>query len=104
MQCSYFDGHACRSCTLIELPYADQVRGKEERCAELLGERPGLQWLPTVRSREDGYRNKAKMVVGGTVERPTLGILDAGGRGSTCARAPSWPRASGRHCPTWRAS
>ncbi len=81
MQCSYFDAHACRSCTLIELPYADQVRGKEERCAELLGGGPGLQWLPTVRSREDGYRNKAKMVVGGTVEQPTLGILDAGGRG-----------------------
>ncbi|MEW1957019.1 23S rRNA (uracil(747)-C(5))-methyltransferase RlmC [Kineococcus sp. NPDC059986] len=88
MQCSYFDAHACRSCTLLELPYADQVRGKEERCAELLGAAPDLQWLPTVRSREDGYRNKAKMVVGGTVDRPTLGILDAGGRGVDLRECP----------------
>lgn len=30
---------------------------------------------------ESGYRNKAKMVVGGTAAAPTLGILDACGRG-----------------------
>ncbi|WP_432563768.1 23S rRNA (uracil(747)-C(5))-methyltransferase RlmC [Kineococcus sp. SYSU DK003] len=81
MQCSYYDAHQCRSCTLIQVPYADQVRDKEERCAELLGDHPGLQWLPSVRSPESGYRNKAKMVVGGTVRHPTFGILDAAGRG-----------------------
>ncbi|PRY10749.1 23S rRNA (uracil(747)-C(5))-methyltransferase RlmC [Kineococcus rhizosphaerae] len=81
MQCSYFDAHACRSCTLIEVPYADQVRDKEERCAELLSAHTGLQWLPSVRSPQEGYRNKAKMVVGGTAAAPTFGILDAEGRG-----------------------
>jgi 23S rRNA (uracil747-C5)-methyltransferase len=81
MQCDYYDAHVCRSCTLIELPYPDQVRDKEERCRELLADHDGLRWLPSVRSPEAGYRNKAKMVVGGTVERPTLGILDAAGRG-----------------------
>jgi len=81
MQCSYYDTHVCRSCTLIEVPYPDQVRGKEERCAELLAEHTDLRWLPSVRSPESGYRNKAKMVVGGTVERPTLGILGPDGRG-----------------------
>ena len=85
MQCDYYDRHACRSCTLIEVPYADQVSGKEQRCRDLLtgrlGEQPQLRWLPSVRSPEAGYRNKAKMVVGGTVRRPTLGILDAAGRG-----------------------
>ncbi|WP_432498202.1 23S rRNA (uracil(747)-C(5))-methyltransferase RlmC [Kineococcus gypseus] len=81
MQCSYSDAGACRSCTLIELPYPRQLAGKEERCRAALGEHPGLRWLPTVRSAEAGYRNKAKMVVGGTARRPTLGILDAAGRG-----------------------
>ena len=33
-------------------------------------------WLPTVAGVESGFRNKAKMAVGGTVESPTLGILD----------------------------
>ena len=81
MQCDYYDTHVCRSCTLIELPYPDQVRDKEERCRELLAGHDGLRWLPSARSPEAGYRNKAKMVVGGTLERPTLGILDAAGRG-----------------------
>ncbi|WP_432483136.1 23S rRNA (uracil(747)-C(5))-methyltransferase RlmC [Kineococcus esterisolvens] len=81
MQCSYSDAGACRSCTLLGVPYPQQVAGKEERCRQLLGEQPQLQWLPAVRSAGSGYRNKAKMVVGGTVRRPTLGILDAGGRG-----------------------
>ncbi|MCI2238513.1 23S rRNA (uracil(747)-C(5))-methyltransferase RlmC [Paenibacillus sp. TRM 82003] len=81
MQCSYLDAGACRSCTLMGVPYPRQVAGKEERCRELLGEQPQLQWLPAVRSAESGYRNKAKMVVGGTARRPTLGILDAAGRG-----------------------
>ncbi|WP_432495753.1 23S rRNA (uracil(747)-C(5))-methyltransferase RlmC [Kineococcus auxinigenes] len=81
MQCSYSDAGACRSCTLMSTPYPRQVEAKEQRCRELLGEQPMLQWLPAVRSAESGYRNKAKMVVGGTVRRPTLGILDAGGRG-----------------------
>lgn len=81
MQCDYYDAHVCRSCTLIELPYPDQVRDKEEHCRELLAAHDGLRWLPSVRSPEAGYRNKAKMVAGGTLERPTLGILDAAGRG-----------------------
>jgi len=34
-----------------------------------------------VASPAAGFRNKAKMVVGGTVDAPTLGILDAQGRG-----------------------
>jgi 23S rRNA (uracil747-C5)-methyltransferase len=62
-------------------PYADQLAGKEQQCRDLLAAHRDLEWLPPVPSRESGYRNKAKMVVGGTVERPTLGILDRDGRG-----------------------
>nr|BFF19621.1 23S rRNA (uracil(747)-C(5))-methyltransferase RlmC [Promicromonospora thailandica] len=40
-----------------------------------------LTWLPAVTGQESGFRNKAKMVVSGTVGAPVLGILDGAGRG-----------------------
>ena len=81
MQCSYFAAERCRSCALIEQPYAEQLAAKQRHAAEVLGSRSDLQWHPAVRSRESGFRNKAKMVVGGTAQEPTLGILDAEARG-----------------------
>ncbi|PZF55541.1 23S rRNA (uracil(747)-C(5))-methyltransferase RlmC [Curtobacterium sp. MCSS17_008] len=88
MQCDYFDRGVCRSCTLMGQPYADQVLDKEIRTRELLHDAveaaggPGaVEWLPAITSPESGYRNKAKMVVAGTVQRPTVGILDHRQRG-----------------------
>ncbi|KAE8765800.1 23S rRNA (uracil(747)-C(5))-methyltransferase RlmC [Georgenia thermotolerans] len=81
MQCSYFDAARCRSCTLMGQPYAAQLAGKERHCRDLLADHRDIAWLPPVASRESGYRNKAKMVVAGTVDAPTLGILDRDGRG-----------------------
>jgi 23S rRNA (uracil747-C5)-methyltransferase len=81
MQCSYFDAGLCRSCTLMGQPYAEQVADKDRHARGLLAAHPGLEWLPPVASPESGYRNKVKMVVGGTVDSPTLGILDDRGRG-----------------------
>ncbi|MBZ5734462.1 methyltransferase domain-containing protein [Nocardioides sp. TRM66260-LWL] len=40
-----------------------------------------VRWEPAASGPSSGFRNKAKMVVGGTLEQPTLGILDAGLRG-----------------------
>ncbi|MFS0729013.1 23S rRNA (uracil(747)-C(5))-methyltransferase RlmC [Curtobacterium sp. 1P10AnD] len=88
MQCDYFDRGVCRSCTLMGQPYADQVLDKEIRTRELLHDAvdaaggPGaVAWLPAITSPDSGYRNKAKMVVGGSVQRPTVGILDHRQRG-----------------------
>ncbi len=81
MQCTYFDAGACRSCRLMGVPHQQQVSEQERHCRRLLGDPPGLRWLPAVAGAESGYRNKAKMVVAGTVDEPTLGILDASGRG-----------------------
>lgn len=79
MQCHYFDAGTCRSCTLLPVPYATQLRDAGEHCRTLL---PSVRrWLPTVSGPETGFRNKAKLVVGGTVETPTLGILDLDGHG-----------------------
>jgi 23S rRNA (uracil747-C5)-methyltransferase len=81
MRCDYFDAGACRSCTLMGTPYEAQLAGKLAHAREMLAAWPEAEWLPPVASRPEGFRNKAKMVVGGTVERPTLGILDARHRG-----------------------
>ncbi len=76
MQCGYFDQGVCRSCTLMGVPYDDQLAGKMDHARSLLAAWPEAVWLPPMQSRPDGFRNKAKMVVGGTAESPTLGILD----------------------------
>ncbi|MBD8141617.1 23S rRNA (uracil(747)-C(5))-methyltransferase RlmC [Frigoribacterium sp. CFBP 13605] len=82
MQCDYFDAGLCRSCTLLDRPYPVQVAEKEARVRDLLGERHAPSaWLPTLTGPESGFRNKAKMVVGGTIDEPTLGILDGRGQG-----------------------
>ncbi|ROP63844.1 23S rRNA (uracil(747)-C(5))-methyltransferase RlmC [Curtobacterium sp. ZW137] len=88
MQCDYFDRGVCRSCTLMGQPYADQVLDKELRTRELLHDAveaaggPGsVEFLPAITSPESGYRNRAKMVVGGSVEHPTIGIIDHRQRG-----------------------
>ncbi|MBI9116004.1 23S rRNA (uracil(747)-C(5))-methyltransferase RlmC [Sanguibacter suaedae] len=81
MHCSYHEAQRCGSCTLIEQPYAVQLTGKQRHAQTQLGDPDDLEWLPPVASPEAGFRNKAKMVVGGTTANPTLGILDATGHG-----------------------
>ena len=81
MQCDYFDAGLCRSCTLMGQPYSEQLAEKDRRVRELLAPfAAGTSWLPPVASVESGFRAKAKMVVGGSVLAPTLGILDESGR------------------------
>ena len=80
MDCSYYDAGLCRSCTIIEQPYAHQLAGKERQARELLAGHDAA-WLPAVASAEAGSRNKAKMVVAGTAAEPSIGILDDRGRG-----------------------
>ncbi|WP_344102824.1 23S rRNA (uracil(747)-C(5))-methyltransferase RlmC [Myceligenerans crystallogenes] len=80
MQCSHYEAGRCRSCALLETPYATQVADKQEQVARLL-DAPGIEWLPPVTGPESGFRNKAKMVVSGTIDAPVLGILDPAGRG-----------------------
>ena len=62
--------------------YAEQLATKDARCrAALSSLAPQLDWLEPFASAESGFRNKAKLVVGGTAAHPTLGILDPCGRG-----------------------
>ncbi|SKC58115.1 23S rRNA (uracil(747)-C(5))-methyltransferase RlmC [Krasilnikoviella flava] len=74
MQCPHFDAGRCHSCTLLATPYPTQVREKQEHVAALLAD-DRIAWLPPATGPEAGFRNKAKMVVSGTLEEPVLGIL-----------------------------
>jgi len=82
VQCDYYDAGVCRSCTLMGTAYAGQLATKDARCREALASlAPELDWLDAHASAESGFRNKAKLVVGGSSTHPTLGILDDRGRG-----------------------
>lgn len=97
MQCHYYDRKLCRSCTLIHQPYASQLADKEHMVRRTLDQagvgQSQMDWLPSVPSAQEGFRNKAKMVVAGTVDRPTLGILDPRGRGVDLKDCPLYPPA-----------
>jgi 23S rRNA (uracil747-C5)-methyltransferase len=79
--CAYYDSGRCRSCTLLEWPYERQLADKQRSVGELLADHPAIEWQAPARSAQLGFRNKAKMVVTGTVEEPALGILRPDGTG-----------------------
>jgi 23S rRNA (uracil747-C5)-methyltransferase len=81
MLCSHFDAGRCRSCTWFDRAYADQLADKQRLVEDLLATHEGLGWQPPVASAQLGIRNKAKMVVSGTADDPTLGILNPAGAG-----------------------
>ncbi|MDN5744968.1 MAG: hypothetical protein L0H31_07590 [Nocardioidaceae bacterium] len=80
LDCAYYVAAECRSCRWLPRSYADQLAAKQTAAAELVAA-PEEIWEEPVASRPDGFRNKAKMVVGGTSAAPSLGILDPTGRG-----------------------
>ncbi|WP_460601277.1 class I SAM-dependent methyltransferase, partial [Flexivirga lutea] len=83
MRCDYFEAGACRSCTLMGVPYTDQLRDLQRSVAETLdGHIHRDAWDPAATGPESHFRNKAKLVVGGTRHRPTFGILDGDLRGA----------------------
>lgn len=77
MQCDYFDAGVCRSCSLMGEEYGLQLAEKQRYCASLIN----THWLPARASIERDFRSKAKLAIGGTVDAPTLGILDREYRG-----------------------
>ena len=56
--CTYYNQQECKSCTWIEVPYAEQLKRKEN----------------AVPSSPIGFRNRAKMIVTGTSEKPIIGL------------------------------
>lgn len=82
MQCDYYDAGVCRSCTRMGTPYERQLVEKQASVAATLGDVvPAGAWTPAQASVESGFRNKAKLAVGGRRGEVTLGILDGDRRG-----------------------
>ncbi|MGL5728117.1 MAG: 23S rRNA (uracil(747)-C(5))-methyltransferase RlmC [Plesiomonas sp.] len=79
MFCAHFQAGECRSCHWLDKPYTEQLTLKQQALETLFCAIPVQQWLPAVHSAEQAFRNKAKMVVSGAVERPILGIVNADG-------------------------
>lgn len=77
--CSHFDSDQCRSCAWLNKPYSQQLVLKTQHLKSLLQDfdQSQLQWIDPFVSPLQHFRNKAKMVVSGSVERPILGILSA---------------------------
>lgn len=57
-------------------PHREQINTKQRHVQDLLAAHADLTWLDPIAGPESGFRNKAQMVVGGTTQNPTLGILD----------------------------
>lgn len=82
MDCSYYVDDVCRSCTQLPVPYAQQLAAKDNQTQmQLASVAKAAVWLPPVASVPWGFRNKAKLVVGGVRGAVTFGILDAERRG-----------------------
>lgn len=79
LNCPYFEQQRCTSCQWLNIPYTTQLDAKTADIKRLLSpyflQNGQTELLPTVSSAQSKFRNKAKMVVSGTVEKPILGIL-----------------------------
>ncbi len=77
ISCHHYQAGSCRSCQWLDVPYERQLSEKITNLQTQLSDLKydNLIWLPPFQSSENAFRNKAKMVVSGAVERPILGIL-----------------------------
>lgn len=74
IECAHFQEGRCNSCTLIELPYAEQLKKKRSTLEEALAPFGAPTPLKPVPSALTACRNKAKMVASSTPQGLTLGL------------------------------
>lgn len=91
MHCALYDAGRCRSCQWIEQPVSSQLTAKMNDLQKLLGDVAVGQWCAPVSGPEQGFRNKAKMVVSGSVEKPLLGMLHRDGTPEDLTDCPLYP-------------
>jgi 23S rRNA (uracil747-C5)-methyltransferase len=74
--CAYFNEGRCASCSWIELAYPAQLAAKEARIRDALDplSPTPLALEPSIGSAPRGFRNRAKLVVTGTVDEPIIGL------------------------------
>ncbi|CAM3188597.1 putative tRNA (uracil-5-)-methyltransferase with S-adenosyl-L-methionine-dependent methyltransferase domain [Xenorhabdus nematophila ATCC 19061] len=92
MQCVQYTAGHCHSCQWLDKSYSHQLSDKQKHLKQLLQETSVTHWLSPVMSKTSGFRNKAKMVVNGSVERPLLGMLHRDGRTVDLCDCPLYPQ------------
>ncbi|WP_319704018.1 23S rRNA (uracil(747)-C(5))-methyltransferase RlmC [Cronobacter sakazakii] len=91
MHCALYDAGRCRSCQWIEQPLDTQLAAKMTDLQTLLAGLPVREWGAPVSGPELAFRNKAKMVVSGSVEKPLLGMLHRDGTPVDLTECPLYP-------------
>ncbi|EOD3492438.1 23S rRNA (uracil(747)-C(5))-methyltransferase RlmC [Cronobacter malonaticus] len=91
MHCALYDAGRCRSCQWIEQPLDTQLAAKMTDLQTLLAGLPVGEWRAPVSGPERAFRNKAKMVVSGSVEKPLLGMLHRDGTPVDLTECPLYP-------------
>lgn len=91
MQCALYDADRCRSCQWIERPVADQLSAKMADLRALLNALTVEEWCTPLSGPAQAFRNKAKMVVSGSVEKPLLGMLHRDGTAQDLTSCPLYP-------------
>ncbi|EKM0533392.1 23S rRNA (uracil(747)-C(5))-methyltransferase RlmC [Cronobacter turicensis] len=91
MHCALYDAGRCRSCQWIEQPLDTQLAAKMTDLRTLLADLPVGKWGAPVSGPEQAFRNKAKMVVSGSVEKPLLGMLHRDGTPVDLTECPLYP-------------
>ena len=92
MHCALYDAGRGRSCQWLELPVSQHLADKMADLRTLLADAPVAEWCAPVCGPESGFRNKAKMVVSGSVERPLLGMLHRDGAPEDLTDCPLYPQ------------
>ncbi|WP_037034436.1 23S rRNA (uracil(747)-C(5))-methyltransferase RlmC [Rahnella sp. WP5] len=91
MHCALYTAGTCRSCQWLDKPYLQQLADKQRDLSDLLSDLPVDEWCEPVTGPESAFRNKAKMVVSGSVERPLLGMLHRDGTPVDLCECPLYP-------------
>ncbi|MGA9619461.1 MAG: 23S rRNA (uracil(747)-C(5))-methyltransferase RlmC [Serratia proteamaculans] len=91
MYCALYQANRCRSCQWIEQPISEQLTAKMNELQHLLEGIVVHDWREPMSGPEQAFRNKAKMVVSGSVERPLLGMLHRDGTPVDLSACPLYP-------------
>lgn len=91
MHCALYDAGVCHSCQWLQKDYSQQLADKMDHLRQQLAPLPVGRWENPIGSRQAAFRNKAKMVVSGSVERPILGMRQRDGTPVDLCDCPLYP-------------
>ncbi|MTC61695.1 23S rRNA (uracil(747)-C(5))-methyltransferase RlmC [Providencia rustigianii] len=91
MHCEKYLAGECHSCQWLELSPEQQLSRKQDNLQSLLPSLESSLFLTPATGPSEGFRNKAKMVVSGSVEKPIFGIINRDGIAVSLTDCPLYP-------------